>query len=58
MTRPPCAHHWRDGSTLLLTYSQHHRCWSACCTSCRQWTGFLSTREEARRRAERGEWCK
>ena len=57
-TRPNCKHTLQKDSTLLITYDVRTQRWSACCTCCRQWTGWTLTKEEAKARAEQGWWCK
>ena len=60
LTKPGCKHSLGPGSTLLITHDVRrlYFSWSACCTKCRQWTGYLETREEAISRATKGLWCK
>lgn len=60
MTRRECVHEWSQRGTLMLTQDTRRKYaqWSACCTACKQWTGWMMTREEAIRRAKIGMWCK
>lgn len=55
--RSSCKHNFING-TLILTYDARTKLWSGCCTSCRQWTGWTLTRDEAKARSEKGQWCK
>ena len=59
-TAKPCVHELREGGTLVVTKDARRRYakWSACCTACRQWTGWMMTREEAVSRAKKGWWVK
>lgn len=53
-----CRHSWDDpATTLKCTYDMRSQLWSACCTCCRQWTGFTLTCIECKGRAEKGWWC-
>ena len=59
MSKQECDHRLGSG-TLIVTQDTRRKYaqWSACCTACKQWTGWMMTREEAVRRAKIGMWCK